>query len=150
MPFSAVCPGCRAVFELGEQAVGRTARCKRCQQIFIVAPPVSTSVPSPPRPELFAPAAEHAPSAVTSEPRRPRRVRPGPPQPEGLRLSPNARRSLRVALVVSVVMAVVVVMLASITGFAMLFRSDGDAKGRPNQTVQASRTVPAARGPAPR
>lgn len=147
MPFSAVCPGCRAVFELGESAIGRAARCKRCQQIFTVAPPVSTSLPPQIPVEPFVPAAAPASPAITNEPPRPPRPRPrprirfDPPRQEGLRLSPHARRIFGVALVVAAVLVVVGAMAAAIVVIVAQGRSGSDAKGGSTQNARAKRTT---------
>jgi S1-C subfamily serine protease len=154
MPFSAVCPGCRAVFQLGEQSIGRTARCKKCQQIFIVSPPTSMNLaaaapPSPPpprRPEPPPPLPEPVVVTVTTEPRRPPRERVPPrgraSRTPDLALGTNGRHNLRVALIGGAVFAAMFIMCSGVMVVLWFTRPGDNPKAKTTQVAVAPQPAP--------
>jgi predicted Zn finger-like uncharacterized protein len=133
MPFPSVCPGCRTVYQIGEQHAGRTVRCKKCQQIFTVARPAAAIPVPPPRPE------SGSSSAAYSARRAPRAQAP-PPLREQTRPVSNGRNGLTVALIVGSAVAVLLVVSVAFAGLWLMLRSNNDRESPRNQAGVVNRS----------
>ena len=52
MSINTTCPGCKSLFRLPEELAGKTVRCQKCAQLFVVpGPPAADPEPSAEAPE---------------------------------------------------------------------------------------------------
>jgi predicted Zn finger-like uncharacterized protein len=78
MPLRAFCPDCGAVYDVSEEAIGRTARCTKCGMRFLVPRPDARGVATR---GIAAPLPVPDPAPATPLPRRPPAVPPPLPHP---------------------------------------------------------------------
>src|SRR5712691_2210083 len=130
MPFQTVCPGCRAVIQIGDQFVGIKVRCKKCQQVFSATPRMT---PSPSQPARAA-EAKKPPKATDVTARRPSREQTPPPQAHRTPERRKPHSSLALAIGVGAAAGLLVLVVGG-AGAWWLFSSQGGDKAQPNHVA---------------
>jgi predicted Zn finger-like uncharacterized protein len=74
MAINAVCPACRAVYNLVDQQQGKRVRCKHCDAVFVVGETPPTKTAKPPTVEFVEQPQPRPPAAVTARRAKPAKV----------------------------------------------------------------------------
>ncbi|HZY89589.1 MAG TPA: trypsin-like peptidase domain-containing protein [Gemmataceae bacterium] len=113
MAIDAVCPQCRAAYSLPDHQAGKKVRCKRCDNIFLVADPVPEVLPARPAQVTLRPQSR-PPQTVTA-------ARPAAPKaPAPVAAAPPARAVLPWA--VGCVVACVGILMVGVITVVLLLR----------------------------